>query len=229
MRLSLFISLEGGEGSGKSTQVKALKIRLEHAGANTILVREPGSTPLGDYLRTWLKSEYKGLTPHAELFMFAAARSALVLDVIKPALAEPEAIVISDRFCDSTTAYQGYGRRIPLDDIEVVNRIASCGLVPDLTILLDCPPSEGLRRVLSIRSQCFPSQMDGTMRFEHEELDFHERVRQGYHELVEREPERWHVVDASQTVERVGELVWERIEAMTGPVRTPVPCTVQQA
>lgn len=192
---------------------------MEDAGFHVTVVIEPGSTSLGDYLRVWLKQEDRTNTPHStELFLFAAARAAVVRDVIKPALKQRNMVVIADRYADSSVAYQGYGRRIPLKDIAVVNRLATQGLMPDLTFLMDCPVTEGLGRLDSIQTKrsldeftdAPPRRLDeeGTRRFELESVNFHERVRAGYLGLAGREPDRWLVVDAGMDAIEVSEFVW---------------------
>ncbi len=230
--MGLFISFEGGEGSGKSTQAEILARRLESEGFSSTLVREPGTTPLGWYLRDWLKRERRRgstVSHGAELFLFAAARAEFVAKVLTPALAGKSRVVIADRYADSTTAYQGYGRRLPLDDIARINRLATQGKTPDLTFLLDCSPVEGLKRVgaLQIRLPMEPAdgsdpkRMDreGTGRFEEESLAFHERVRAGYLEVAGREPERWAVVDATESVEAISDAIWERAQRHLAPLR----------
>ena len=186
--MSLFISFEGGEGSGKTTQAELLRDRLAAEGRRTLAVREPGGTELGDYLRTWLKATGKPITPEAELFLFTAARSEVVRGVIRPAL-KSGAIVIADRYADSTTAYQGYGRRLPLRAVRSANELATDGLWPHLTVLLDAPPKTTLHRV-RLQSSLFDDQTrpetkartdEGiSRRFEQEEEAFHRRVREGY-------------------------------------------------
>ena len=222
--MSFFISFEGGEGSGKTTQAEILARRLEKAGASALLVREPGTTALGVYLRDWLKRERRkgeAISGFAELFLFEAARAELFAKVIRPALARDK-VIIADRFADSTTAYQGYGRRLSLESIDLVNRIATSGTKPDLTCLLDCPPEEGLMRVgeaqmalaLDPTTVPGPSRVDqeGTRRFEQESLDFHQRVRAGYRTMAEREPDRWFVLDAGRPAEEIGDAVWKCVE-----------------
>ncbi len=145
----LFITFEGGDGSGKSAQVRSLQGRLQRRGISALTVREPGGTSLGDSLRQLLKFSDVSMTPEAELLLFNASRAQLVSEVIRPALEKGE-VVVSDRFTDSTLAYQGYGRGIALDQVEAVNNTATTGLMPDLTILLDIPPEEGLKRGLTV-------------------------------------------------------------------------------
>jgi len=205
----LFITLEGGEGAGKTLQLDALTRELERAGHHVVCTREPGGTPLGERLRDLLLDLSAGehhlaLDPLSETFLFAAARAELVAQVIAPAL-ERGAAVICDRFGDSTLAYQGYGRGVPLDVIERANAAATRGLVPDLTVLLDLPPADGLARTRGAGA---------ADRFEREDIAFHERVRAGYLELAAREPGRWLVVDASRSVTEVTQAIWARLERL---------------
>lgn len=205
----LFITLEGGEGSGKSVQVEALARRLEAKGLAVVCTREPGGTPLGERLRDIVLDLSPGgaglpLDPLTESLLFIAARAELVADVIAPALARGESVVC-DRFADSTLAYQGFGRGVDLEVIEQVNAVATRGLRPDLTALLDLVVAEGLER---------SGAAGKSDRFEREEHAFHERVRSGYRSLAAREPERWLVVDASQPPEVVTEEIWRRVEGL---------------
>ena len=222
--MSLFISFEGCDGTGKTTQARLLEARLAEAGYRVILVKEPGSTRLGDYLRGWLKDESnKDLTPEAELFLFAAARSALVAETLRPLLEKRNTVVIADRYIDSTTAYQGYGRRMDLDDVARVNRLATGGLTPDITILLDGPVAGALGRVgtsqltMTIGQQAGEQARridgEGTRRFKEESLQFHERVRRGYGKIAQQDPERVVVIDAFGTVPEVSEAIFNAVEA----------------
>jgi len=203
--LSLFITFEGGEGSGKSTQAGVLYRRLSKMGIPAILTHEPGGTPLGKQLRRWLKGGGE-IDPQTELLLFNASRANLVSRVIRPAL-EKGTVVICDRFADSTTVYQGYGRGLDFALIEAVNNIATQGLRPDLTVLLDVTVEQGLERK-SLRD-----------RFEREEAAFHQRVRQGYLEMAKREPGRWLVIDASLPRKEITRLIWERMEPILKNVR----------
>lgn len=142
-----------------------------------------------------------------ELLLFSAARAELVNSVMRPALEEGRTVVC-DRFTPSTVAYQGYGRGIPLEAVDQVNRLATAGLEPDLILLLDMPPEEGLRRAASRRDQ------EGDRRFEEEPLSFHQKVHRGYLELAKAEPGRWLVLDATLPVERVADLIWQRVEPL---------------
>jgi dTMP kinase len=200
--LSLFITFEGGEGAGKSTQARALHQRLSSKGIPALLTHEPGGTPLGREVRRWLKGERNNGTgdvdPLAELLLFNASRAELVSNVIQPAL-KSGITVICDRFYHSTVAYQGYGRSISIDLIEAVNNIATGGLKPDLTVFLDLTIEHGLSR-----------KKPGD-RFEREAPDFHNRVRRGYLTIVKKDPERWLVIDGSLPKKEIESLILERI------------------
>ena len=202
--MSLFITFEGGEGSGKSVQSRALYDRLSELATPAVLTHEPGGTPIGDRISRWLKwAEDSDISPLAELLLFNASRSQLVDTVIKPNL-ENGKVVICDRFADSTTVYQGYGRGLDLEVVKTVNNAATRGLLPDLTVLLDLPAEEGLARKKSKRQD----------RFEKEKVAFHERVREGYLKLAAREPKRWLVVDARQGKEKIAELIWVKVSQL---------------
>ena len=217
-KLSLFISFEGGEGSGKTTQTKRLEKTLsEKTSCKIVSLREPGSTPLGDYLREWLKNETQSTPNITELLLFAAARSILVENVIKPSLGNPNTIVITDRYSDSTTAYQGYGRQLPLKDLLNINNLSTQGLVPSLTFLLDCTPEESLTRIDSLINHGNPknpSRIDkkGTRRFEEESIEFHERVRNGYLATARSDPNRWIIIDATQSEDDIASMIWVHVK-----------------
>lgn len=186
--MGLFISFEGCEGCGKSTQAKRLAVELQRLGYAVTRTYEPGGTPLGQQLRRYLKKVHEAaISPEAEMLLFAAARSQLTRDILVPAL-EQNQIVICDRYSDSTVAYQGFGRGLSLDTIAEVNRIATRGLRPDLVFLLDMDPSRALQRKKATRD-----------RFEHEVLEFHLRVREGYLRIAHEDPSRWVVLDASRS------------------------------
>ena len=231
--MSLFVSFEGGEGSGKTTQVALLLRRLEESGRPAILLHEPGMTPLGNFARAWLKRSRRKdetIAEGAELFLFAAARAEMVARVLKPALAE-RVVVVCDRYADSTTAYQGYGRGGDLERVAIVNEIATGGVMPDLTILLDCPPDRGLGRVKSGQMELpfFADEPpegrvdpEGDRRYEMEPLAFHRRVRDGYIKMADRAPDRWRVVDATRSVDEVADEVWRHVSA-----RLPEPAAAE--
>jgi dTMP kinase len=212
MATGIFITLEGGEGSGKSTQVRSLTRRLQKGNVSVTTVREPGGTSLGNRLRRLLKFSTVPLTPEAELLLFNASRAQLVTDVMRPALERGE-VVLCDRFTDSTIAYQGYGRGISLDSVKAVNNIATGGLVPNLTIFLDLSPEEGMRR----RSTTMDRFEQG---FEKRDVtDFHQMVRKGYLELANHEPQRWLTIDASLSSRQVTRLIWQRVEPLLESMR----------
>jgi dTMP kinase len=201
-RQGLLITLEGGEGSGKSSQAQDLKELLENAGRTVTLTREPAGCPLGRRVRELLSDPSLKLDPRSELFLFEAARAQHVAEVIRPALERGE-IVICDRFSDSSVAYQGYGRGLSRDDVRVANRIATQGLVPDLTVLLDVPVETGLGR---------KQGEDAPDRIGQEGAEFHERVHQGYLATATEEPLRFLVVDATLSPEEITRTIWRWLE-----------------
>lgn len=206
-----FITFEGGEGCGKSTQVRRLCEALERAGVEVVLTREPGGTILSEQIRRLIKDQDDDPPcDRSELLLFLAARAQLVRNVIRPALAAGK-WVVSDRFSDSTKAYQGYGRGLPLDVIAAVNDFACEGLRPDLTLLLDVTP-ETARARMRRREDATHTAAD---RIEKAGDDFHARLRRGFAELARAEPERVKVVDANGTVEEVWERVWNLARHLT--------------
>jgi dTMP kinase len=196
----MFISFEGIEGSGKSTQIVLLANYLTaHARAVT-LTREPGGTEIGDQVRKiLLDPANKALDPKAELLLYAAARAQHLEELVRPELRAGK-IVLCDRFSDATLAYQGYGRGLDVDMIRTLDRMVTAGLRPDLTILLDIDAAAGLSRA---RGRNSSRGLEAEARFENEELAFHERVRQGYLTLAKQEPGRIRVVDASPTPDEI--------------------------
>ena len=202
--MSLFITFEGGEGSGKSLQAGALYRRLSQLAIPVLLTHEPGGTPFGDKIGRWLKwAQDTDISPLTELLLFNASRSQLVTEVIRPRLKNGE-IVICDRYTDSTTAYQSYGRGLDLEMVRAINGTAAQGLVPDLTFLLDMSVEEGLARKSTKKQD----------RFEQENLDFHQRVREGYLKLAATDPVRWLVIDAAQSKERISLIIWQRVSKL---------------
>jgi dTMP kinase len=197
---ALFISFEGIEGSGKTTQIALLADYLSVRGRSARLTREPGGTPIGDQVRKILLDPANAaLDPKAELLLYAAGRAQHLAELILPAL-EAATIVLCDRFSDATLAYQGYGRGLDPDLIGKLDRIVTDGMRPDLTILLDIDAAAGLARARGRNSR---NGLEAEARFENERLSFHERVRRGYLELAKREPGRFRVVDASQQPEEI--------------------------
>ncbi|MBN1557352.1 MAG: dTMP kinase [Lentisphaerae bacterium] len=209
----LFMTFEGPEGSGKTTQAAALVQRLRAAGYRVEAPREPGGTSTGEAIRGILQHDTAGepICPEAEVLLFAASRAHLVRRVILPAL-ETGAVVVCDRFGDSTTAYQGYGRRIDVDVIRRINALALDGAVPDLTFLLDVEFGTGFAR-LTARRQAGAAGED---RFERESQAFHERVRAGYLELAEQEPDRFVVVPTNRPRDAVAGEIWTRVQERFG-------------
>ena len=204
-----FISLEGGEGAGKSTQARLLAIWLRDNGYDVLATHEPGATKIGMRLRALLlDTAHTGLSPWAEALMYAADRAEHVAAVIKPALARGT-IVVTDRYVDSTLAYQGAGRKLPLDAIREINERATGGLVPDMTFLLDLPPAAGLSR-----------RARSADRLESEPEQFHERVRSGFLALAEAEPSRYLVLDAARDPSEISK---EIQEVVRGLLPDPVP------
>ena len=197
----MFISCEGRDGSGKSPAQRLLAEHLQGLGYDPLLTREPGGCALGRSLRPiLLDARTRGLSSRAELYLFLADRAQHVAEVIRPAL-EAGQTVLCDRYADSTLAYQGYGRGLDPEHLRRINDMATGGLMPDLTLLLDLPVHCGLERA-GLRNR-----EEGTVlsegRFDAESLEFHERVRQGYRSLAAEEPERFAIIDAAQPPEDV--------------------------
>jgi dTMP kinase len=199
----MFITFEGTEGSGKSLQSRALVRRLAAQGLAVLATHEPGGTELGDRLRQLVLTRAElDISARAEALLMNASRAQLVEQVIRPALTRGE-VVVCDRFADSTLVYQGAGRGLDVQTLSSVVSFATAGLQPDLTILLDLPVEIGLQRK--------HAQPNGWNRFEAEALAFHARVRNGYQELVRREPERWRCFDGRRPVEDLGEAIWQMV------------------
>jgi len=202
--MSFFITFEGVEGSGKSLQSRALFHRLCRMSIPAIHIHEPGSTALGEKLSRVLKRSLDtAISPLSELLLFNASRAQLVAGVILPALKDGK-VVVCDRFTDSTIAYQGCGRGLEMNVVRKANDIATGGLVPDLTVLLDVPVAEGLARKRGKRAD----------RFEQEEIYFHERVRQGYLVLARQEPVRFLVIDGLQDRRAIAATISGRVDVL---------------
>jgi dTMP kinase len=199
-----FVVLEGGEGSGKTKLILALEERLRDGGHAVVTTREPGGTQLGESIRGTLFSGKGERDPLAELLLFEAARAQLVAEAIKPAL-QQGAVILCDRFSASSIAYQSAGRGLPRDLVEDANRIATQGLSPDLTFLLDVSPETGLRRRTT----------DGDVNhFDTETMAFHERVRECFRELASEDPARWHTIDAEMDFATVLTNATARLETL---------------
>ena len=209
MKHGMFITFEGPEGSGKSTQIKRLAERLNTCGIQTLLTREPGGTRTGEAIRNLLQHESSDaeMAHRTEVLLFCASRAQIVQQVIRPAL-EQGTWVLCDRFTDSTLAYQGYGRGFTLDELRALNNFATGGLKPDLTLLLDIPVEESFRRI-SARA----AEID---RIERTERSFHERLRTGYLELAKTEPVRFRVITSDRPLAQTSEELWQLVQKRFG-------------
>lgn len=197
----IFITFEGIEGCGKTTQIGLLNDYLKTKGYKTLLTREPGGTIIGDKIRAILLSQdSKGMAPITELLLYAAARNQHLAQVIRPAL-KKNMVVICDRYADATEAYQGAARNLDSKIVQDVHKIATNGQMPVLTILFDCPVEIGLSRARTRNDK--DEKLKNEDRFEQEKLDFHRRVRDGYLTIAKREPERVKVIDATKNIDEI--------------------------
>jgi dTMP kinase len=210
-QLNQFISLEGGEAVGKSTQIELLSKRLTKLGHKVLVTREPGGTPLGESIRHLLKHapEGRGMTPYTELLLFLSSRAELVRKVIMPAL-DQGVWVLCDRFLDSTTVYQGTARRLPTEIVERVNAFAVGPHLPGLTLVLDLDPEAARKRQ---QRRARPAGEGAFDRMEAEPTDFFERVRQGYLDVAKAHPHRVKIVSAAGTIEETSQAVWKEVAA----------------
>lgn len=203
--MATFITFEGPEGSGKSTQIVLLAEALERAGSRVLATREPGGTPIGNAVRAILLDRlHTEMSPRAETLLFNAARAQIVDQVIRPALAAGQ-IVLCDRYADSTLAYQGYGHGQSLDDLRRLGAYATGGLTPDLTIYLDIDVRAGLQRKQA-------GAAEEWNRMEEKTLAYHQAVRQGYWALAAAEPQRWLVIDATQSIAAIHGEIMQRVQ-----------------
>lgn len=204
----LFITIEGPDGAGKSSQATLLADHVRSLGRTVVLTREPGGTRVGEGVRgVLLDREGEGHTAVSDALLYNAARHHSVIEVIRPALARGE-VVISDRYADSTLAYQGYGGGAPLDELAAIQRLTTGGLMPTRTVLIDVSVADGLSRRHS-------GPAEGLNRFETSVLhgtDFHQRVRDGYLQLAAADPQRWHVVDGAADRDEVAARVWAAVQ-----------------
>ncbi len=198
----IFITFEGGEGAGKSTQAKLLEKHLKNSGKKVLLLREPGTTAIGEKIRKLISKNTEELDPLTELFLFSAARKELIKKIIKPALTQ-NTIVICDRYIDSTIAYQHFGRNINLKTIQSIIALTTVNLMPDLTILLDINYKEMLKRK--------PNNLDY---FEREDEEFHKKIQNGYNKLAKQEPKRWKKVNATLQEKEISQIIIKTVNQL---------------
>jgi len=201
-----FITFEGGEGCGKSTHIDRLVTHLRQDGYQVLIAREPGGTDVGEQIRHILQysKQSAGMVPETELLLFCASRAQLVHEVIEPALNDSR-VVICDRFFDSTTVYQGVGRKITPQAVAAINSFAVGANLPDLTLVIDLDPRIGLERARG--RELFD-------RMENQSLEFYERVRQGYLDLARREAQRVKVIDGSRSIEVIEKQIWDLVKSV---------------
>jgi dTMP kinase len=212
--MSLFISFEGPDGSGKTTQVGLLAEYLQALGHDVLITHEPGGTSIGDQIRSVLHDVKNAeMTCETEFLLYSASRAQLVRQVLVPHLARG-GTVLCDRFADSSVAYQGYGRELDLKAIEYITRFATGGLTPDLTVYLDLPVEEGIQR----KHTAHMAETGEWNRLDQQAIDFHRRVRQGYLEMAQANPDRWLVVDATQSVADTQSTIRMRLEYLLAKV-----------
>ncbi len=213
--MGVFLTVEGSEGAGKTTQARLLADYLRGHGREVVCVREPGGTPIGEQIRALLLDpERREMDALAEMLLFAASRAQLVAQVIAPALRAGRDVVC-DRYIDASLAYQGVGRKIGIEVVRTVNAVGTGGLAPDLTVLLDIDVAEGLRRARAATGMAAPSAGENTGdRMEQEMLAFHQRVREGFLSLAQKEPQRITVIDARGSVTDVQRAIQEAVAQM---------------
>jgi dTMP kinase len=204
------ISFEGSEGSGKSTQIAVLAAHFQKAGRDVISTREPGGTEIGEQIRNIIVHNSKGdeMCAETELLLFSAARAQLVREVIAPALTRGT-IVLSDRYLDSSTVYQGIGRNLAADPVAQINRFAVGNVMPDITIVIDVPTEVGLARIRQ-RASDLPDRM------ERENIDFYQKIREGYLLLAKGMPDRFAVVDGTLEQDEVAKKIWAAVKDRLG-------------
>jgi dTMP kinase len=208
--MSLFITFEGPDGSGKTTQIELLAESLRDQGHEVLITREPGGTSIGDQIRDVVHDvKNVEMTRETEFLLYSASRAQLVRQVIRPHL-KRGGTVLCDRFADSSMAYQGYGRELDLDTVRCITRFATGGLCPDLTVYLDLPVEVGLQR----KESAHAAQAGEWNRLDQQTLDFHQRVRQGYLRMAEADPDRWLAVDAAQSIPDTQAAIRARLERL---------------
>ncbi len=203
-----FITFEGPDGSGKTTQIQLLYDALRRKGCRALLVREPGGTEIGDQIRQVLHdTRNASMLPNAELLLYSASRAQLVGQTIRPALMAG-VTVLCDRYAESTLAYQGYGRGLDLQVLRTITDFATGGLRPDLIVYLDIDTQEGLRR----RQRSSQTGSGEWNRMDQQELEFYRRVRSGYLQMAAEEPYRWFILDASRSIADIQACIWVKVE-----------------
>ncbi len=212
--MGVFITFEGPEGSGKSTQARLLYERLQAYGYPVILTREPGGTRIGEMIRRILMDLWNTeMAPTTETLLFSAARAQLVSELVRPYLATG-GIVLCDRYADSTYAYQGYGLGRDLDELHAVTAVATGGLMPDLTFYLDLEVESGLQRKRSARDRTDAAAKPEWNRLDARDLAYHQRVAAGFAELMRRDPERWRHLSAEQPVDALADAIFREVEPL---------------
>jgi len=208
--MSLFITFEGPDGSGKTTQIRLLAEHLRGLGHDVLVAREPGGTPIGDQIRAVLHDiKNVEMTRETEFLLYSASRAQLVRQVLLPHLARG-GTVLCDRFADSSMAYQGYGRELSLEAVRLITQFATGGLTPHLTIYLDLPVEVGIQR----KQAAHAARGEEWNRLDQQALDFHRRVRQGYLKMAQAEPHRWLVIDATRSIEDTQAAIRARLETL---------------
>jgi len=208
--MSLFITFEGPDGSGKTTQIKLLAGYLQALGYDVLVTREPGGTSIGDQIRVVLHDvKNVEMACETEFLLYSASRAQLVRQVVKPHLMRG-GVVLCDRFADSSMAYQGYGRELDLAAVRLITHFATEGLVPDLTVYLDLPVEVGIER----KQAAHAAQAGEWNRLDQQSMDFHRRVRRGYLQMAEADPGRWLVIDAAQSIDDTQAVIRERLETL---------------
>jgi dTMP kinase len=208
--MSLFITFEGPDGSGKTTQIKLVAEHLQALGRDVLVTREPGGTSIGDQIRVVLHDVKNAeMACETEFLLYSASRAQLVRQVIKPHLGRG-GVVLCDRFADSSMAYQGYGRELDLAAVRLITQFATEGLVPNLTVYLDLPVEVGIER----KQVAHAAQAGEWNRLDQQSVDFHRRVRRGYLHMAQADPDRWLVVDAAQSIDDTQAVIRKRLETL---------------
>ena len=208
--MSLFVTFEGPDGSGKTTQIKLLAGHLQALGHDVLVTREPGGTSIGDQIRVVLHDVKNAeMACETEFLLYSASRAQLVRQVVKPHLVRG-GVVLCDRFADSSMAYQGYGRELDLAAVRLITQFATEGLIPDLTVYLDLPVEVGIER----KQVAHAAQAGEWNRLDQQSVDFHRRVRQGYLHMAQADPGRWLVIDAAQSIDDTQAVIRKRLETL---------------